>query len=445
MEGTAGQAPRIAAGAPGPSPYLPPRHHHACVAAPPPCAIESRAATPARAPARTTCSRCWSAVQVRPSGPAAEARACWPRCAAEKRAANRLSLRQDCARMRALSHSLAVRPASWRYAGAVAVRRRALPRGQAGERPRRSAWTVTASGSSHHDALLASQGEERTHSCSRRCASEALLVLASTALACTGPGASIASAYGLNKSPPPPDDFSLFGLKYVLGASRFRLSAPTETLPGPFRPKLCHARLRGNRGAKSYNVQQAAARGEKARDEKEAEEAPGELVTLPSGIQYREILEGRGAEAVEGATCEMMYADLCSNAACAAPQLSKLCVVHTCASLTRDVVLRRYIVYRLSSGAYYKYSSGGQPVYLWSTGFGFEGKDDVGEVYRFVVGQRGDLPVAADVAVRGMRVGEPAPKTEPSRCANPEGRTDWLTWARRRYPACAHSSSTRMG
>ena len=66
-------------------------------------------------------------------------------------------------------------------------------------------------------------------------------------------------------------------------------------------------RLRGNKGAKSYNVQQAAARGEKKRDDKEAEETPGELVTLPSGIQYREILTGGGAEAVEGTTCEMMY------------------------------------------------------------------------------------------------------------------------------------------
>ena len=65
--------------------------------------------------------------------------------------------------------------------------------------------------------------------------------------------------------------------------------------------------MRGNKGAKSYNVQQAAARGEKKRDDKEAEETPGELVTLPSGIQYREILTGGGAEAVEGTTCEMMY------------------------------------------------------------------------------------------------------------------------------------------
>ena len=31
-----------------------------------------------------------------------------------------------------------------------------------------------------------------------------------------------------------------------------------------------------------------------------------------------------------------------------------------------SVVGIRYIVYRLSSGAYFKYSSGGKPVFLWS-------------------------------------------------------------------------------
>ena len=34
----------------------------------------------------------------------------------------------------------------------------------------------------------------------------------------------------------------------------------------------------------------------------------------------------------------------------------------------------RYTVYRLSSGAYFKESSGGKPVYMFSTGYGKEGK-----------------------------------------------------------------------
>ena len=42
-----------------------------------------------------------------------------------------------------------------------------------------------------------------------------------------------------------------------------------------------------------------------------------------------------------------------------------------------------YIVYRLSSGAYFKYSSGGTPVYLFSMGYGYEGKDDVDNIYAF--------------------------------------------------------------
>ena len=42
-----------------------------------------------------------------------------------------------------------------------------------------------------------------------------------------------------------------------------------------------------------------------------------------------------------------------------------------------------YTVYRLSSGGYYKYSGGGTPVYMWSLGYGNEGRDDIGETYRF--------------------------------------------------------------
>lgn len=42
-----------------------------------------------------------------------------------------------------------------------------------------------------------------------------------------------------------------------------------------------------------------------------------------------------------------------------------------------------YTVYRLSSGGYYKYSGGGTPVYMWSVGYGQEGRDDLGDTYRF--------------------------------------------------------------
>jgi hypothetical protein len=66
------------------------------------------------------------------------------------------------------------------------------------------------------------------------------------------------------------------------------------------------------------------------------------------GLQYREISTGAGPQAVVGSVCDIMYT-----------------------------------VYRLSSGGYYKYSSGGTPVYMWSVGYGKEGKDDIGETYRF--------------------------------------------------------------
>ncbi|KAG2450904.1 hypothetical protein HYH02_004736 [Chlamydomonas schloesseri] len=99
-------------------------------------------------------------------------------------------------------------------------------------------------------------------------------------------------------------------------------------------------------------------------------EQPGTLVTLPNGLQYRELLEGTGPEAQLGSICEVSY-----------------------------------VVYRLSSGAYYKYSSGGTPVFLFSLGYGQEGKDDVGQTYRFRLGEPNSLPAAVTPALVGMRQG----------------------------------------
>ncbi|KAG2426955.1 hypothetical protein HXX76_012740 [Chlamydomonas incerta] len=99
-------------------------------------------------------------------------------------------------------------------------------------------------------------------------------------------------------------------------------------------------------------------------------EQPGTLVTLPNGLQYRELLEGSGPEAALGSICEVSY-----------------------------------VVYRLASGAYYKYSSGGTPVFLFSLGYGQEGKDDVGQTYRFRLGDANSLPAAVTPALVGMRQG----------------------------------------
>ncbi|KAL6754716.1 hypothetical protein V8C86DRAFT_2694997 [Haematococcus lacustris] len=100
-------------------------------------------------------------------------------------------------------------------------------------------------------------------------------------------------------------------------------------------------------------------------------EQPGTLVTLPSGVQYRELDPGQGPRAAQ-------YGD------------------------TLEV---QYTVYRLASGAYFKYSSGGTPVLLWALGSGFEGADDLDTTYRFKLGEPLTLPAAAPPAVEGMRAG----------------------------------------
>mmetsp|Transcript_3436 Transcript_3436/g.14016 ORF Transcript_3436/g.14016 Transcript_3436/m.14016 type:complete len:295 (-) Transcript_3436:1794-2678(-) len=111
---------------------------------------------------------------------------------------------------------------------------------------------------------------------------------------------------------------------------------------------------------------------ERRREEREAEENPGELVTLPSGIQYRELDEGRadGKTAARGDTLYILYT-----------------------------------VYRLAPGAYFKYSSGGTPIFLWSRGYGNEGQDDVGATYRFILGDSDAVPRAVAPALVGMREG----------------------------------------
>jgi hypothetical protein len=64
---------------------------------------------------------------------------------------------------------------------------------------------------------------------------------------------------------------------------------------------------------------------------------------------------------------------------------------------------RRYTVFKLAPGAYFKYSSGGTPVLLFALGYGTEGKRDVGETYAFVLGDRAALPVAAALGLIGIR------------------------------------------
>eukprot|EP00877_Chromochloris_zofingiensis_P013386 jgi/Chrzof1/8300/Cz03g05120.t1 len=137
-------------------------------------------------------------------------------------------------------------------------------------------------------------------------------------------------------------------------------------------------------GLRGYNLQKCLREARQAQDAAEggagdvqAErlkyrqyEQPGDLVTLPSGIQYRELEQGNGQVAAVGCTCEMSYT-----------------------------------VYRLSSGAYFKYSSGGTPVYMWSVGYGNEGKDDLGATYNFRLGDPDAVPRAVSSAMVGMKEG----------------------------------------
>lgn len=62
-------------------------------------------------------------------------------------------------------------------------------------------------------------------------------------------------------------------------------------------------------------------------------------------------------------------------------------------------------MFRLAPGAYFKYSSGGSPILMWSQGYGQEGKRDLDETYNFVLGEPGSLPPAAVAATLGVRAG----------------------------------------
>ena len=118
--------------------------------------------------------------------------------------------------------------------------------------------------------------------------------------------------------------------------------------------------------------QELMRRAAEVRERKEVEvEDDAPLTTLKSGLQYREYVVGtEGDEIVAGSRVEAMYK-----------------------------------VYRLSSGAYFKYSSGGSPVLVRARGYGTEGRDDIGDTYDFVLGAPNALPRAAAPCVVGMRKG----------------------------------------
>ena len=137
------------------------------------------------------------------------------------------------------------------------------------------------------------------------------------------------------------------------------------------------ASARENRaGGTPKDLDDAREAGEQAREaeerRREEEEGAQPLVTLPSGVQYRELAAG-------------------------SPEMP--------AAERGDVLDVQYKVFRLASGAYFKYSSGGTAIYMWSLGFGEEGKNDLGAIYRFELGELRSMPAAATPAIVGMRPG----------------------------------------
>jgi FKBP-type peptidyl-prolyl cis-trans isomerase len=124
-------------------------------------------------------------------------------------------------------------------------------------------------------------------------------------------------------------------------------------------------------GRESYEERVRKMRdAQRVRDARDNAEADAPSTTLPNGLRYREYVAGEvGEEATKGSRVDA-----------------------------------RYKVFRLSSGAYFKYSSGGTPVLLWSRGYGAEGRDDAGETISFVLGET-PLPRAVTPCVVGMKKG----------------------------------------
>jgi FKBP-type peptidyl-prolyl cis-trans isomerase len=216
--------------------------------------------------------------------------------------------------------------------------------------------TASLSSSERDDIPLVTLGENHSKKRSRRetngmmfLSSLAMIAMSTTSTALLN--AEPSEAYGLNK--PPPEGVKIGGkdgdeLRSFLG---FKNSSKKERFEESERKKR---------------------EAIKIREEKEKElEDTAPLMTLPSGIQFREYDEGSG---------------------------SKRCKKGSKVSIL-------FKVFRLSSGAYFKYSSGGTPVLLWARGYGSEGLDDVGVPYSFVLGEENSLPRAVAPVIVGMRQG----------------------------------------
>ncbi|QDZ17549.1 peptidyl-prolyl cis-trans isomerase [Chloropicon primus] len=149
-----------------------------------------------------------------------------------------------------------------------------------------------------------------------------------------------------------------------LGWAYFALAEPAQA-----KLKIPRRKPSGSYEERKRRIEEAQRRREEKEDE-EVEDMEN-VVTLPSGVQFRDIVpSSRPGEALPSSVC-----DIC------------------------------FVVYRLAPGAYFKYSSGGTPIYMFSQGYGNEGKDDVGSTFTFTLGDINSVPLAVANAMVGMREG----------------------------------------
>lgn len=103
------------------------------------------------------------------------------------------------------------------------------------------------------------------------------------------------------------------------------------------------------------NLDDAREEGERRREEKEREQGP--IITLPSGVKFRELQTGTGRQVEFG-----------------------------------DIIAISFTIYRVNG------------LYVDSVGYGNEGKDDVGDTFTFKFGST-KMPQGVEMGMQGMRVG----------------------------------------
>eukprot|EP00898_Chlorokybus_atmophyticus_P006543 jgi/Chlat1/6890/Chrsp51S06556 len=133
------------------------------------------------------------------------------------------------------------------------------------------------------------------------------------------------------------------------------ISAALAALLSASNPPAVGAEATGQKKQSVYNIEKARELGERRREDLEANMAP--IIDLARGVKYRDIGVGTG------------------------PVIK-----------TGDVLDVFYTIYMING------------YYLDSVGYGQEGKNDVGDTFKVTV-NKGEVPVAVEMGMEGMRVG----------------------------------------